>query len=79
MSLQIWHANSSLSISLLMALQNDSLNGKFLEWYAKKISNKIEEEGVDVYNIEINTSLTVMKPVHAKWIIGLFYAIRAVL
>ena len=34
------------------------------------------EKGTDVYKIDVNTTLTVMKPVHAKWVIGLYDHLR---
>ena len=45
------------------------LNKKFGDWYAKQITDELEK-GTDVYKIDVNTTLTVMKPVHAKWVIG---------
>ena len=46
------------------------LKNKFSDWYASQITNKLEK-GEDVYEIEVKTTLTVMKPMHARWIIGL--------
>ena len=50
------------------------LNKKFSD-YAKKITDELEK-GTDVYKIDVNTTLTVMKPVHAKWVIGLYDHLR---
>ena len=29
-------------------------------------------EGVDIYSIDISTKLSVMKPIHARWLAGLY-------
>ena len=51
------------------------LNGKFGDWYANQITKKLEQ-GDDVYQISVDTTLTVMKPVHAGWVIGLYDHLR---
>ena len=48
---------------------------KFEEWYAKEITQQINA-GVDVYSIEIKTTLSVLKAVHARWLIGLYDHLR---
>ena len=47
------------------------LTTKFKEWYAKEITQQINA-GVDVYSIEIKTTLSVLKAVHARSLIGLY-------
>ena len=37
----------------------------------KQLSN-----GVEIYDVKIETGLTVKKPIHAKWIIGLYGHLR---
>ena len=51
------------------------LNGKFSEWYSAQITKQLER-GVDIYNVKVETTLTVMKPIHAQWIIGLYDNLR---
>ena len=51
------------------------LTTKFEEWYAKEITQQINA-GVDVYSIEIKTTLSVLKAVHARWLIGLYDHLR---
>ena len=53
----------------------DFLNAKFGDWYANQITRKLEN-GEDAYEIEVETTLTVMKPIHAHWIIGLYDHLR---
>ena len=43
----------------------------FTEWYAKQISDGINA-GKDPVDIEVPVQLSVLKPLHAKWIIKLF-------
>ena len=47
------------------------LKNKYSDWYASQITNKMEK-GEDVYEIEVKKTLTVMKPMHERWIIGLY-------
>ena len=44
---------------------------KFVTWYANEVKKKIEE-GVPIENVEIDLSLTRIKPTHALWLIELF-------
>ena len=46
------------------------LKGKFQEWYAREIAKQVDK-GIDVYSIHVNTKLSVMKPIHAHWLVGL--------
>ena len=47
---------------------NEFLSNKFGDWYAKQITYELEK-GTDAYKIDVNTMLTVMKPVHTKWVV----------
>ena len=51
------------------------LNGKFSQWYTEQITKQLDR-GVDIYNVKIDTTLTVMKPIHAQWLIGLYDNLR---
>ena len=44
---------------------------KYAVWYASQISTGLEK-GVDIDEIEVKTPLTVMKPLHAKWLIEMY-------
>ena len=50
---------------------NQFLKGKFQEWYAREIAKQVDK-GIDVYSIDVNTKLSVMKPIHARWLVGLY-------
>ena len=51
------------------------LKGKFKEWYAREIAKQVNK-GIDVYSIDVNTKLSVMKPIHARWLVGLYNDLR---
>ena len=44
---------------------------KVVTWYANEVKKKIEE-GVPIESVEIDLSLTRIKPTHALWLIELF-------
>ena len=44
------------------------LKRKFTEWYASKIKNALDD-GKDPENIDVPLQLTILKPLHASWII----------
>ena len=46
------------------------LEGKFEEWYAKQVKRQADNS-MEVYSIDVNT-----KPVHARWLIGLYDYLR---
>ena len=48
---------------------------KFCECYSKEIV-KAFDKGQDIHEVKVNTMLTVMKPIHAQWIIGLYNRLR---
>ena len=41
---------------------------KFSEWYTKQVDNALQA-GIKLENINIDFKLTIMKPLHAKWIV----------
>ena len=51
------------------------LNRKFEEWYANQIAKQLNS-GLDIYKVDISTKLSVMKPTHARWLIGLYDYLR---
>ena len=42
------------------------LKGKFEEWYAKEVKRQVDN-GVEVYSIDVNTKMSVLKPIDARW------------
>ena len=50
------------------------LKGKF-EWYAQQITNQLEG-GSSVYDVQVSLKLSVIKPVHAKWLLSLHDHLR---
>ena len=46
------------------------LKGKFECWYAQQITNQ-PEGGSSVYNVQIPWKLSVIKPIHPKWLLSL--------
>ena len=51
------------------------LKGKFEEWYAKEVKCQVDN-GVEVYSIDVNTRMSVLKQIHAFWLIGLYDYLR---
>ena len=51
------------------------LTRKFGERYAEQVTQQMAK-GIDVYDVKVDTNLTVMKPVHAKWLVGLYDHLR---
>ena len=51
------------------------LKSKFSECYSKKIVKALDK-GQDIHEIKVDTTLTVMKPIHAQWKIGLYDRLR---
>ena len=51
------------------------LVGKFQDWYASQITKQIER-GINVYSIEVGLQLSIMKPIHANWLLGLYDHLR---
>ena len=43
----------------------------FLTWYADEVKRKIEE-GMTTDSIEVNFNFTLIKPIHAMWLIEMF-------
>ena len=51
------------------------LKSKFSEWYSKKIA-KAFDKGLDIHEVRVDTTLTVMKLIHAQSILGLYDCLR---
>ena len=48
------------------------LKSGFQEWYAKEVANDLNK-GKNVHQIDIDTKLSKMKPIHARWLIISLY------
>ena len=44
---------------------------KFTEWYSKQIANELEK-GTPLHDIEVKLKLSVLKPLHAGWLIDVY-------
>ena len=51
------------------------LRGKFETWYADEIQKQMDN-GKSVYQVDVDTHLSRMKPIHARWVIGLYDKLR---
>ena len=51
------------------------LKGKFECWYAQQITNQ-PEGGSSVYGVQVSLKLSVIKRIHAKWLLGLYDHLR---
>jgi len=47
------------------------LKSKFECWYAKQITNQIDS-GSSVYDVNEPLKLSIIKPIHAKWLLDLY-------
>ena len=47
------------------------LREKFAAWYAMKVKESLDE-GIDLEDMDIKTPLSIMKPLHAFWLIDLY-------
>ena len=45
------------------------LKRKFQEWYAREIAKQVDSN-------DVNNKLSVMKPIHARWLVGLYDHLR---
>ena len=65
-------------LRLLQAINANAkrfLKDKFETWYCKQTTKGLES-GADVHTIDVNTNLSVMKPIHANWIISFYDHMR---
>ena len=47
------------------------LKRKFESWYADQVTKEIEK-GTNVYSLNIETKLSVFKPLHSRWLISIY-------
>ena len=51
------------------------LKDKFQKWYTDQIQKQVDD-GKGVYEVDIDTRLSRMKPIHAQWLISLYDKLR---
>ena len=51
------------------------LKDKFGEWYAAQVQKQLGD-GSNIYAVEVKLSLSVLKPIHARWLISLYDHLR---
>ena len=49
--------------------------GKFECWYAQQITNQLEGRS-SVYDVQVPLKLSVIKPIHSKWLLDLYDHLR---
>ena len=53
------------------AFAKSFLKSRFQEWYAKEVTNGLNK-GENVHQIDIDTKLSKIKPIRARWLISLY-------
>ena len=51
------------------------LKEKFQQWYAQQVQKELNS-GKNIYQVDIESKLSIMKPIHAHWIISLYDKFR---
>ena len=51
------------------------LKDKFELWYANEVKKQLDE-GTEVYEIDIPLKLSILKPIHGRWLLGLYDHLR---
>ena len=47
------------------------ISDKYQEWYASEVTSQLGK-GIDPYNVKVDVKLTVLKPIHTRWIIDFY-------
>ena len=76
----ILHVPSNINYFQMLDLNvnghtKEFLKEKFELWYADQVQKRVEASK-DTYDIDIPLKLSDLKPIHAKWIIGLYAHLR---
>ena len=53
------------------AVAKHFLKDKFELWYANEVKKQLDE-GTEVYEIDIPLKLSILKPIHGRWLLGLY-------
>ena len=48
---------------------------KYQDWYAEKVLQQLNRS-VAVHNVKVDVKLSIIKPLHAKWIIEMYHHLR---
>ena len=48
---------------------------KYQDWYAKKVLQQLSR-GVATHNVKVDVKLSIMKPLHAKWITEMYHHLK---
>ena len=51
------------------------LKDKFELWYANEVKKQLDE-GTEVYEIDIPLKLSILKPIHGRWLLELYDHLR---
>ena len=51
------------------------LKDKFQKWYTGEIKKQMDN-GKSIYEVDVDTRLSRMKPIHARWVITLYDKLR---
>ena len=57
------------------AVAKHFLKDKFKLWYANEVKRQVDE-GTKVYKIDIPIKLSILKPIHGRWLLGLYDHLR---
>ena len=57
------------------AVAKHFLKDKFELWYANEVKKQLDE-GTEVYEIDIPLKLSILKPIHRRWLLGLYDHLR---
>ena len=57
------------------AVAKHFLKVKFELWYANEVKKQLDE-GTEVYEIDIPLKLSILKPIHGRWLLGLYDHLR---
>ena len=52
------------------------MRGKFCLWYAAEVFKQLEK-GMEPENVTVDTRMSVMKEINAKWIVGVYDYLRS--
>ena len=57
------------------AVAKHFLKDKFELWYANEVKKQLDER-TEFYEIDIPLKLSILKPIHGRWYLGLYYHLR---
>ena len=60
--------------STVNGISKTFLKDKFGVWYAEQVSKQVGSAGI--YSVDVKLKLSVLKPIHARWLISLYDHLR---